>query len=1827
MADETIIWELQLDDSQMQQILNTITESFELVAGKIEKALGTIEAAGISTFAAIQQSASKVGKAIDVSAVDKSMADLSDKVMDVDAAIISLISKEIQLLATTQDLDTEFLALATGASETIESYKQLLSATVGLTGTQRALAQAAAQTVEKIEEAIRAFKNTQNAEAAVEQIKAYITSLRELRAQLEADVAGETDFSNAAKEAKELEEAYRQLVAVELAKYLDETAQGTLATLAATGRSAEEMLTFARNTGQATEAQIEFARRAADLQNATKLSGDILDTDDLQENIQELDMELRELRFNQQLITDSDALADKITKTGESLETLKQVDAYDSLIDQLEKYALFLGTVDKEQQQFIEQVVRGARETALEARTDITVAAQLEEERQAAERLAETYRQLVAVELSQYLDETAQSTLQNLVATDKTAEELLEFARNTGQATEAQIRLAQQAATTRAALTQQREGLAATEVGGLDVTALDEKIRAVRFDQELIGNAEQLVAETRQVGENLNSIKDVQAFEGLIDSLREYSSRLDSVDADTKALVDRNIADFERLAAVQRNAITQRGIKQERDTTLQQAIAETEKQDKALIKLIATELRLAAAGEQTTQVLIDQAQRGAQSTRDFITAVQAGEAATGGLSQAQIQVAIRTAEAKQQLELLTAELNQVTTRSDFNSLIQQITVVAARLKEAQDASERLASFAELADEIQKLGGSIDTIEDLEALEGLITQLESLRDSLVDTGEISEDAFNKIANEAKQAAQEARQAYDQLSSTDRDPGQQFNTLLRLFPSVRKRLGELVNEYGDFTAVVGRTTGPLSTQQRQFNAIINSNSALSGALKKLVGEYGNFNVEINKSNTLLGKQGKSLSSLALGTTIGLVSELTRSFIQLAKEGIRAAIDELEKLLKVTVEFDTFEALFTGIFDSAEIGTGVLKKLRGESERLGFTAEKAYSRLLPLVGDFELAKVAAESISGLQLLAPDLPSDRIIGSLVEIVSGDLRTLSRTFEVAEEPFRKAVAKFMEQGYTEAQAGVLALEETLQRYGLNFANLEGTLKIQTGRLQQQFKTLQATFGEPFGESLAEALQVVNNFLSENKEELQLLAGAAGIALGTIVEAFSDLVLGLDDGDVQTLIQDITQGIKDFTDEVIVLEGTLQKIGVALGVYTEDLGITDKILNGILGTLADLANVEFEPGENKSQSLVGFFSGLIDSTNELIKRGDILGDIFGETGTKISRVLSAIIRLGSDLLIVLLDLFSPITDLGTVAEESGDRIKNAIGGVFEDLTADVAGFFAGVGKGLELLDDLAERKITFDEFVDSIEAASKAAEIDTKLKFDTIDTETTEALEEADEKFEDLEESIAATGDEALEAAEGYLALQAASDDLAVAQQNLADAQAKVAEQIAENARKLAFDLEEAEIDRVRKLVDLETELSQKRQDIYTDWVRKIQEASRDLADEQADITRDLLRDEEDALIKAGQEEEDLEIDKARKLIDIEEKLQERLAEIRRRADFDAQEAIRQNDAVALRRIRRRMEFDLNEALLERDDAEQDLEKDIARTVEDLNKQYERDVENARRAADRKRQDAITEHSRTLREIFIQRMQDEEDLKTHEERKREEIQLAYERRLEDLIKANQFRMEELLKGLEDEKQAVADAHKEMTRVIAEQIADANQAWKDGVAEARENAANYYQGIIDETIKYVERMARIIGGAGLPFSGDGGGGPGDLPDREPGYGGGGTGDEPEFYATGGSFRANRPLIVGDSLNNRPNPEVVSFNRPGQVTPLSDILNTHLTRNMAASGPMPTVVNYTTNINASVVMHDPNSLTRRQRELMRKEAVNVFIEAQRGIRNKV
>jgi hypothetical protein len=699
---------------------------------------------------------------------------------------------------------------------------------------------------------------------------------------------------------------------------------------------------------------------------------------------------------------------------------------------------------------------------------------------------------------------------------------------------------------------------------------------------------------------------------------------------------------------------------------------------------------------------------------------------------------------------------------------------------------------------------------------------------------------------------------------------------------------------------------------------------------------------------------LIGVAIGgvlVTVNLLSKALSTMFNIAKQGFTTLIKESIDARK---EMELTEAQFTAVFrGNEEAGRAAIDRLKALSLELGQNVLQIGRAFLPMVNSLDqLEQIVKASVA----LSRFQPEQGILGAriaLQEFFAGETRSLQRRFEVD----ASTIAKMKDALGEEGVAGALSvLDDWLVRTGRSVETFADLFQTSTGRVREFIRQLTEVTGRPIVDDLNEQFQGFFDLLEERQGVLERLAAGLGLVIGQVAGIAGEEVEGF--FETQLTDEQITKILEAAEAVAEVIARIITRIG--------GIGETGDILADFLE----------------------FIQRISEAAVSLDKKLTFLSDLRG--------VITSIFDPIGDLAEALSDAFLSAAGASGEFAESMDplitaaaALNGALKGVFDGVEA----FLTAATKGESIIEDLGN----------AFEAAAEAmgASVTKEVK------EAERATRDHVDVTEDQIEAVLDTGAASKWAANQILKLRAAVQDTADSEKKLLEIQEKINKavndfNITANLRfqkiltEAQRDRLDAEIDNVRELIDIEREHNDKIEEINQKFTDKTIDAAQDLTDKEQDIIRE-----------HGEKVFDLEKEATKARLKQQEDYLDELRRLRMRFDFDAQEAIRRNDAVGLLRIRRRQA--LEEALLKdrRDDELDDLDDTLAERKEKLDQGLAREIQAARIAAARKIRDLKIDLDRQLEAQDENRRQDIENAAIAEERKRVDLSMALDRELED----------------------------------------------------------------------------------------------------------------------------------------------------------------------------------------------------------------------------
>jgi len=514
------------------------------------------------------------------------------------------------------------------------------------------------------------------------------------------------------------------------------------------------------------------------------------------------------------------------------------------------------------------------------------------------------------------------------------------------------------------------------------------------------------------------------------------------------------------------------------------------------------------------------------------------------------------------------------------------------------------------------------------------------------------------------------------------------------------------------------------------------------------------------------------------------------------------------------------------------------------------------------------------------------------------------------------------------------------------------------------------------------------------------------------------------------------------------------------------------VLKEDAGALIDLFTEELPDGTRKVKDE---FVVLIQSI------GDLLADIVDLGGDQLFSFLTNIdleqlqqLILDAQNLIDIIETIREVSDqnpLGALLEGVTDQIPDlfdlqtaltAVVQIMGIINATAAAGIAAITGYFDILTRISKGEVSFDDLSEEMNNLTDSMKEAARDAIGAANDSLGAMNERLEENTSRLNERIDAQNES------NQADLDAANAALANKQQ--LEAEAKAAEEAAAAQEKYNDARTEYEIDKQRAaddlalkqqraLLDAEIEFAQKREDLARKNAQAIEDIYRENQQKITDAAVDLRRDEEDIARKNARSQIEIEREAANRKVEIETDYRRELQRIRERFDFDAQEAIRQNDAIAFLRIQRQKDFELQQAQTQRDEEIQDAETAAIEQRQKLQEQLQGQIEDARIANERKLEDLRLSLERELQEQRTKYARDVQEAKIAEDRKRQELARTFQRQQEDFQRYWDRKLQDLIRNYQREIQIIQQYEAQKARIMAESRARARAAAEAASADS------------------------------------------------------------------------------------------------------------------------------------------------------------------------
>lgn len=788
--------------------------------------------------------------------------------------------------------------------------------------------------------------------------------------------------------------------------------------------------------------------------------------------------------------------------------------------------------------------------------------------------------------------------------------------------------------------------------------------------------------------------------------------------------------------------------------------------------------------------------------------------------------------------------------------------------------------------------------------------------------------------------------------------------------------------------------------------------------------------------------------------------------------------ETVYKATLDDDEILAALKRIeerFETvAQEGDKAFNGAAGGAAKAGVQIGIASGLTQELVGRlFDLGRQALETFGQIVQGSANVARQNEItrASLVGIFQGSTEQASAAFDFIREESRRLGVDL-----SQIAPAFLPRVENLEQFSRIAELIAGLANLdpEQGQAGARLALTEALSGDVL--SLRRRFEIDTDPIREAQEEFGELEG---------------LIVGLDQ-----ILAARGQNFEQFANTATANLGRVRQFGVDL---QDQLG--QPILEVFNEALIRL-NSLLQENETDFQLIAGAIGDVVALGTELVTSGifdfaegldtERILDFIQEAGafldllSSVGQSLAASGQLVANFFDLLDGSVGTFTSFNEASSEAGVELFNLnkafraalqLVGLFN---AAIAGSSAIASTFIGNLDELIKGERSFAEI------AGEAAERGRAAAQEQIQ-QTNELLaqnEEVQRSFEEREaarrEAAEASSEAGRQNVDDTLSAERATEELAEAQRELAEAQAEV------NAEREKFDTEqerraaELALKQERELLDLQVRFAQQREDLARRNAERVADILTRNQQRITDASRDLARDEQDILRNNVRQREDIERESAQRRVEIEEDFRRELERIRARFDFDAQEAIRANDAIAFLSAQRRRDFEIAQAQSGRRENISEVGQSGRQRREELNRELQRELQDARIANRRKLEDLQTSLQRELEAQRVNFARDLQEQTIAEQRKREALRLSQERQKQDFDRFWQNRLADLQRNLQRELELIQQA--EQRRRSIERRANRTGPQRSGTNESDDEEETEERGT-----QGVRAQARHFGG--------------------------------------------------------------------------------------------------------------------------------------------
>lgn len=565
------------------------------------------------------------------------------------------------------------------------------------------------------------------------------------------------------------------------------------------------------------------------------------------------------------------------------------------------------------------------------------------------------------------------------------------------------------------------------------------------------------------------------------------------------------------------------------------------------------------------------------------------------------------------------------------------------------------------------------------------------------------------------------------------------------------------------------------------------------------------------------------------------------------------------------------------------------------------------------------------------------------------------------------------------AQAGFEVLQRAAGTAMEMIVNSVGGLRV-----ERAFYALANQVGQS-GEDILAAMRRASNGVIDNATLMQKANTALQLGVAKTPEDFEKLTRA-----AVSLGAAVGQGPVESLDNLINAAGRRSTE------VLDNLGIS---LSAVNMRMEEIAQSEFGLPVSKldaAQTSAAFMAATLDVANQ---KAAALGGNMADLGTGIEsnqagwanlkQELGEILAIGADLV----NLVSETVFGKTIFDQMTDGAKAWQVMLLESYALLMATVSQAV-RGIEIIGRVANGKMSVGDAFNALkpEAIKESFQKSYGMGMDWLEKRFGEVLNPAKAagKGGSVAEQPPATAPE-------NEAIDDAADAATEAMDKLAEAQGTMAQQSADAVKDSTRQQMEALEDAAEKREDMARDNARKIADIERDYAKSVVDAARDMTEEEAQLALDFARETADQAKAEAQAREDIERDHQRRLRDIETGYAE-----------SAEDAIRNQDAIALLKAQQQRDTDLAAAEQSRRDNLDDAAESAKTERETLAEERARKLADAQTANAQKLADLQQSLNDELEANRLKYEQEMSDQSVAEARKRADLQQSLAQRLADL---------------------------------------------------------------------------------------------------------------------------------------------------------------------------------------------------------------------------